>query len=364
MSTSASDASNVTYKLTFTPQTTIATGAIVLWFCSDSPLVGVACAAPGGFDLSSAALSSPPGSEAIMTTGSDTYVGAGANYLVIKGVALTATTPYTLTITGVHNPTATGSFYGRIETFTNASTYDAAKKAGGDTGATPAGTADGSFITNMVDNGSVAESTAQTVGVTAYVLESMTFCTSHSAPTANCGATDSPSLTIGEAISGGQTALDTGHVSTGQDYMQLSTNAQGGATVNLKSTATACGGLLLVGGTGCIPGQNLFGSGQTVVAGTANFGLKLGTVAAVGGSSSGTLQPATGSHYDTSHYYIDSDNTNATGVTSTYGSKFVDTNALPVNNKNIDFTIGATIGNNTPAGKYSANLNLIATGIF
>jgi hypothetical protein len=223
---------------------------------------------------------------------------------------------------------------------------------------------DATNLGTYVDSGAVALSTTATVGVTAYVLESMTFCvTGTSAPAHDCtGTLNSPSMTIGESVGNGQLALDTTHVSTGTDYMLLSTNAVGGAVVNLKSDASSCGGLKLVGGTGCIPAQ----TSGTVSAGTAGFGLKLGTLGDASGASatSGTIQSASGSSYDGTNYLADYAAGNATGITSTYGSKFVDTNGAAVNNKTLDFTMGATIGNNTPAGKYSANLNLIATGTF
>jgi hypothetical protein len=53
-----------------------------------------------------------------------------------------------------------------------------------------------------------------------------------------------------------------------------------------------------------------------------------------------------------------------TGVTSTYGDSLLDTANLPVNNKNVQITFGASVSNLTPAGLYSADLSLIATGKF
>lgn len=54
----------------------------------------------------------------------------------------------------------------------------------------------------------------------------------------------------------------------------------------------------------------------------------------------------------------------ASGVTSTYGDQFLTTSGAPALNKNMTLTFGASAANNTPAGSYSADLSLIATGKF
>ncbi|HSX43194.1 MAG TPA: hypothetical protein VLF59_03850 [Candidatus Saccharimonadales bacterium] len=346
LSNSAASATNVSYEVKATlPSGLSSGGGAVIQFCSNSPLIDTACTATD-MDVSGVAVGSGGGTAADIDS---------TNHGTIQwtaGGAISASGNLDVVFTGINNPTTTATFFARI------TTYDDATALATYTNATTLGT--------YADSGAVALSTTTTVGVTAYVLESMTFCVASVAPTPDCANASSnlPSMTIGETIGNGQLALDTAHVSTGTDYMQLSTNAVGGAVVNLKSDATSCGGLKLFGATGCIPGQN--SNGSTVVAGTAGFGLKLGTVASASGATnpSGTLQAAASSHYDTSNYYVDSASDNSTGVTSTYGSKFVDTNSAAVSNKNLGFTVGATIGNNTPAGKYTANLNMIATGTF
>jgi len=196
----------------------------------------------------------------------------------------------------------------------------------------------------------------------------MSFCVSGADPTKNCTGVTDPSMTLGET-SGSVTALSTTAVSTKNAYAQLSTNATGGAVVNLKSDAVDCGGLYRNGvsdATHCnIPPLTSAGS---ISAGTANFGVKVGNATnpsdAVAGDMTGTLSQS--GSYSASNYYFGYTAGNATGVTGPYGDTIFQSGATPgpVSNKNVPLTFGATIGNSTPAGIYGAKLNLIATGTF
>lgn len=376
MSSSAQGATGVSYKLTFTPETSVgATGGIYVDFCTDSPLISSSCTAPSG--MTTAGLSADTG----------TVTSAAANSIKLV-TALTATTPFTVTFSGITNPDNTvTTFYARVMTYADTAAF------AGHTSTTVQG--------SYTDNGSIALSATSEVGVTAYVLESMTFCVSKgdvgdsgnataisttAAPSQNCGANESscsgtvnpgcvvaPSMTLGEQT-GSVIALDSTHLSTGQVYAQLSTNASGGAIVNLKSDAANCGGLYrnnLHDAAHCNIGpQNTATTGDVAI-GSALFGLKVGSPSAAplpnaggAGSSTGTFEAASGGNYNATKYYIDADNTNATGVTSTYGSQLLDTNGTQTSNVNIPITFGASISPTTPAGVYGANFSMIATGTF
>ncbi len=80
----------------------------------------------------------------------------------------------------------------------------------------------------------------------------------------------------------------------------------------------------------------------------------------------GTYQPVALSGYNNSTFALNftSGANPSTGVTSTFGDPFLDTAGAPANNKNMQLTFGATIADNTPAGAYSTDLSLIATGKF
>jgi hypothetical protein len=372
MSSSASASTGVTYSLTFTAETgidgTTTPGGAVIEFCDNNPLIGLACDSTDGSNVKvdSASLSavnyngvaaSSPGS---IAKSHDTHAtGAGSDKNVIKwtaGADVSATDVVNLVFTGIQNPTfasASKTAYARVTTYTEA--------------ADMSGWTQDDTVGSFADEGGIALGYNGGVGITAYVQESMTFCLSHAAPTANCGGTNSPSLTLGQTVGTG-TALLTSAVSTGTDYAQMSTNAANGAVVNLQID-NACGGLkrtLPVSVVTCdIAAQN--SNGSTINAGDSKFGLKVGSpVAATGGTASGTLEAAHGSNYDNVNYFLDYVGGGATGVTSTYGSPVIDSGfpAAPVGNENIPFTFGASVSNTTPAGVYAATLHMIATGTF
>ena len=150
LSSSSAAAEDVSYEVTFTPLS--AAGAVVFNFCSNTPLIGAACDVPTKF---TAATATADGFVVSKTT-QDL-----ANAIVLTG-DITATST-TITLEGVDNPDAAAPLYLRIATYST------------DTGAL-AYTA-----TNLgahVDQGSAAISITDTVGVSAAVLESMTFCVS------------------------------------------------------------------------------------------------------------------------------------------------------------------------------------------
>lgn len=334
LSTSSKDASPVDYSITFTPVKTA--GAFVVEFCTNTPVIQESCTAPGGFVINSA-------------TSTDTVkpLTADAANRVEVTKTLTAATPVTVKLSGVHNPTLAGQMYARIVTYdteANALTYDT--------------TTLGTGAAGVQDQGSVALEITDTIGVNAAVLESMTFCVSKD-PISNCSTTTTPTLQLGKTT-GTIVALDPSEVSTGNIYTQISTNASSGAVVNLKSSAAGCGGLINSSKpTGCFiaPAQN-----TDIAFGQAKFGVK--TATATGGSD--IFEPVSGSHYNNSTYALnyDTSNTNATGVTGPYGDPFLDTGGAVANNMNMALTFGASASNSTPAGNYSASLSLIATGKF
>jgi hypothetical protein len=333
LSSTSRNAKGVTYQVNFTAPT--GAGAVVVDFCSNSPLVGQPCTAPIGFNSSAA------------TTANGFTIGTNtANTVVASGTI--GSGQNTIVFNGIDNPTNAGPLYARILTYTNVAGANAYESA------TP-----GSHI----DDGGLALYITDTVGVSGTVLESMTFCVSGTAITADCAATSSPVLRLGEPVGSTDTvALQPGVISTGSIHTQLSTNASSGAVVSLKSSAANCGGLMRAGDpTACdiSPAQQ---SGVTTT--TAAFGVKTATATNTGSNPNGTLRAKADSGYNDTTYALNYAALNATGVTSTYGDPFLDTADAPVNNKNMELTFGVSVTNDTPAGLYSADLSLIATGKF
>lgn len=339
LSSSTAGATGVTYKVNFTPVSNAA--AVVIDFCSDSPLIGETCTAPTGLNVSTSTAAAGFTKDAATT----------ANKLVLTSGTITATTNPAITITGVVNPSTVDTFYARIVTYS----ADAGAQA-------YTSTAPGTHV----DDGAVALSTTNKIGVSADVLESLTFCVSAAAIADNCGGTlTAPTLKLGEDV-GGVTALTT-NISTGDVFTQISTNAVSGAIVSLKSNTLGCGGLSRAGAASFAAGCGITPSLATdVTTGSSKFGVKTATATA-GTVSNGEFRPydgGSGAFYSNSAYKMNWVSGDATGVTSTYGDPFLDTHSLPVNNMNMQLTFAAAAANNTPAGSYSADLSLIATGKF
>ncbi|HEX7484099.1 MAG TPA: hypothetical protein VF281_03015, partial [Candidatus Saccharimonadales bacterium] len=318
----------------FTP--TQDAGAVVVDFCQNSPVLGEECTAPAGFDASTATASGG------FTLG--TLATAEDNKVMVTG-SMTEDVATSVILTGVKNPTSAGTVYARILTYTNGTGAAAYESE------TPGA---------HFDDGGVALSITPTIGVSGAVLESMLFCVSKDTIDPNCtGTLGAPTLRLGQDV-GGVISLNSLAVYTGTINTQISTNAVSGAVISLKSSAVGCGGLINSSNTGgCFIKPAL----QTGIAsGDAKFGVK--TAADVVDATNGTIRAFPASGYNASTFALNWVTGDGTGVTSTYGDPILDTDSKPANNRNMALTFGASASNQTPAGNYSADLSLIATGKF
>lgn len=349
MSNSTAGATGVKYELTFTPVTTeTTTGALIVDFCSDTPIIGATCAF--------ANTTVPVVSSATTSAGTITFPGTNGHTILVNGLSWTGGTPYTITFSNVTNPTTVvSSFYARILT------YATSTLAAGYAPATSTGlsTTTGTYV----DSGGDALATAQVISVTATVMEQLTFCVSGKvagvAPT-TCGTTTSPAVILGQG--GPPIVLSSGAVDTAPAYTLTSTNALHGVSVNMADTSSsACAGLSSNSGVSCgIPAVNDTGStlpsAATITAGTAAVGMCVtpgsgNTTAAQPYNSSGCTQ-----------YGMDN-TTDSSNLLSTYGSPII-TAPGALNSELDTLNFAATAANTTPAGIYTANYDLIATGTF
>lgn len=344
LSSSSRGAGDVTYTVEFTPATA-GGAATLLEFCTNTPLIGEDCVAPAGFSLAAAEVGVTP---LVDTTAAEVNRG-----IVVD--TLTQSTPKVIAIDGVQNPTGAGTVFVRIVTYTSSAAAQAYTSVAPGSG--------------TVDQGSAAISITDTIGVSGAVLESMTFCVAGNTITGSgCTRSDAspltaPTLRLGETV-GNVTALSSGAVSEGSIYTQLSTNAVSGAVVNLKSSAINCGGLLLNGNTANDCDIAPAGAGG-ITLGEAKFGAKVAAATDPTGATSGNLRAfGNSTFYNSSVFKLNYVALNASGVTGPVGDPFLDTADAPVSNKNAQITFGASVSNNTPAGLYSADLSLIATGKF
>lgn len=338
LSNSSASATGVTYRVSF--RSAGAAGAFVVDFCSNTPVIGQPCTAPTGFNASNAA------SETVGFTDVDSI---DDSTVVVTG-SIAANTVITVELDGITNPSTAVPLYARVLTYAN------------DTHADGYQSADPSAVGAPIDSGSIAISITDTIGVSGAVLESLLFCVSGSVIEADCSNTTSPIVELGEEV-GAVKALIASTVSVGDVFTQISTNAADGAVVRLKSSAAGCGGLLRAGTSTCDIEPAMNGD---IEAGQARFGVKTSDATSTPGTDgSGVFQPAAGSGYNNATFALNyNGDDETTGVTSMYGDSFLDTDGSPANNMNMKLTFGASVSNQTPAGTYSANLSLIATGKF
>ncbi len=365
ITTGVGSGTGVTYKVGFTTSATA--NSLVIDFCSQSPIIADTCTAPTGLNATSATLAAVTGN--IGSTGW-TVTGSTSQVKIANSTGTAAAAgPQVFTLSGLTNPSTTGAFYARIYTFSTASygTYTSATAPG-----------------NYVDYGGIALSTNQIISITARVQETLSFCVSGAAPVTWVTSHDcqdpqaavSPAITLGHGTPTptlDQTAVDSGTV-----YSQLSTNATNGAVISMRNSNITCGGLSANGGATCaIPAVG--STASAIVAGTADFGMAVGP-SVDDASGVGTLTPAatyynsadytftgglvplstpTGNTVPTSVYY----GMNATNVESTYGDT-VASSTTPLYRVDDAYTFAATASLTTPAGIYTANMDLIATGTF
>lgn len=366
ITTGVGSGTNVTYQFTFTTSQTAQ--SMVIDFCATTPIMADTCTAPAGMNAASAALVGVTGnitspgwtvtataSQVKLAMGTGTAAAAGVQKFNLTGI----TNPASVLVGGVSKPV--GTFFARMYTYAD-TTY------GGTTTAYVSPTSLGDYK----DYGGIALSTNQIISITARVLEQLTFCVSGAnqstwTTTSDCTDTQaavSPALVLGH---GTPTAtLDSSAVDTGTVYSQLSTNASSGVTVAMRNSNTVCGGLSADGGTTCgIPAVNGgAGTPLAITAGTAAFGLYVANgTAGPGGTGTLTADP----NYNngtTTAYGMDTETvTDAGSVTGTFGDRVAYTTA-PGYRLNDSYTFAATASLTTPAGIYTANMDLIATGTF
>ncbi|HVW23226.1 MAG TPA: hypothetical protein VHB51_01955 [Candidatus Saccharimonadales bacterium] len=413
---------NVTYDVSVV--ITATTQSFVIDFCSNDPIIGDTCTAPAGMDVTGATLGATAVAgqvdqahnwtiTPVSTVGTTERLKFANDAAVGGGDDATAGTQSFEVSAIAANPSALGSFYARMYTYADNTwgTYTA-----------PNGTGPG----NYQDYGGFALSTTQAITITARVQETLTFCltkadpnnwlnTTPNNPSGSAGdcsagevgaAANAPSVILGH---GSPTAvLDANTVDIGNSsgasadnpiFSQLSTNATHGAVINLRNSNTSCGGLSADSGSTCaIPAidQNVGSTCQSaetacaMTAGTAAFGLFINQY--IPTSSIGTIGTITPSatYFNNLHCGADTANTpcpsgdgstwfgmdstttavnggtpatNVGNVKTTYGST-VASSTGPVYHFDNEFEFAATAALTTPAGIYTANLSLIATGTF
>lgn len=104
-----------TYVLAFTVPSPETLGAIKLQFCANDPLLTDPCVAPAGLGASAAVLSNQSGATGFVIDAGN----SNANTIVLTRTPSSIATPEpsAYTFQSITNPSAGGSYYGRIQTF-------------------------------------------------------------------------------------------------------------------------------------------------------------------------------------------------------------------------------------------------------
>jgi hypothetical protein len=196
-----------TYQLGFDIPGAETLGSIQLQICANTPLIGDPCPPPAGFDISTATLSAQSGE----TGFSILPAGTNANTLVLSRApapASAGTVSYTLD--GVINPSGTGSFYGRLQTF-------ASNDASGPEN----------------DQGGVALSISSAVNISATVPPFLLLCVGVIIPSFDCSTASGDYINFGNAQS---TAAD-----SAESQWLTATNGANGYTVQVSGTTMTSG---------------------------------------------------------------------------------------------------------------------------
>lgn len=363
ITTGVGSGTNVTYKVGFT--TFAAASSVVIDFCSNDPIIGDTCTAPTAMSVAGTTIGVDAASDAgNITAAGWTVTSSDAGNpnikLALGSGSAVGIGAQSFTLTGITNSSSTGTFYARIYTYANASygTY---------TGVTTPG--------NFVDYGGIALSTNQIITITARVQEQLSFCISGANPTlwvttndcADAQAAVPPALILGH---GSPTAiLDSTATDTGTVYSQISTNATFGAAIRMINSNSTCGGLSADGGTTCDIPANPAGTNVPGLMpfGTAAFGLFV-TDGALGINGVGSVTADDNYHDAVADnpllFGMDNETFNDPGsITGTYGD-IVAAATDPMYRVNNSYTFAATASLTTPAGIYTANMDLVATGTF
>jgi hypothetical protein len=113
ISSNQAGATGANYNLAFTIATAGTLGSIEVQFCSNSPLTGDICTAPGGFDISGATLTQQNGQSGFSVSGSTT-----ANDLILtRPPAAAGISAVSYELSGVTNPAAGGALFARVFTY-------------------------------------------------------------------------------------------------------------------------------------------------------------------------------------------------------------------------------------------------------
>lgn len=201
------------YKLSFSGQSAGSIQSIRLQLCTNDPFPGTPCTPPAGLNFLSGVLSAQSG-----MTGFTVHPSSTANELILTRATPIATIAglASYTLSGAVNPSAAGTYYGRLETFASADATGPSHDAAG-------------LAVAYMDN---------LVSVSTEVPPYLLFCTGNTIVAYDCNTATGSYVDFGE--------FSSTKTSTGQTQFIVATNADFGYTIRALGTT-------LTSGTNVIP---------------------------------------------------------------------------------------------------------------
>jgi hypothetical protein len=218
------------YLLKFNLSTAGNLGSITIQFCSNDALIGDVCTVPGGFDDSAAVLSNQTGPTGFTISGAST-----ANEIILtRTPAFAPVETASYTFTGITNPSSSGSYYVRVQTY---ATDDATGPAS--------------------DYGGIAIAITDELSISAEVPPYLIFCTGVTITGLNCANA------VGNFIDFGE--LSQSYTSRGSSQMLAATNGEDGYDVVVYGTTMTSGNNII----------NAIAADDVSRPGTGQFGFNL-----------------------------------------------------------------------------------------
>jgi len=215
------------YTASFTLATPGTLGSIVIEFCDNTAIFGVACNAPPGFDISNAGLGAETGE-----TGFNVDALTTTNKLVLsRSPAVTVGGPVSYRLTNVRNASALGVSYARISTY-------ATSNASG-----PA-----------TDQGGLAYQLGNPISLAAEVPPYIELCVAVNITGFDCNTAAGDYVNMGDFV--------TTRASTGLTQMVVSTNADFGYVISVSGNSMTSGNNVippLATPLASLPGTSQFG---------------------------------------------------------------------------------------------------------
>lgn len=299
-----------TYKFFLTINTASSgIGSIKILLCSNSPLIDDSCTIPAGLDVTHEQIVASSGLPAF------SVFPVATNELLISWGPTAITPPQLISVTlaDIVNPNATGSYYGRMSTYTSTN------------GSGP-----------VVDSGGLAFAINANLEISSYVPPYLTFCAGLNIPTFNCASATGNYINFG--------SLSSARSSQAASQFLVATNADNGYTVQVYGTTMTSGNNII----------NALGSNSGSRPGSSQFGINLraNSVPAIGSNPAGpgSGQPAAGYDTPNSFRFVTND--------------IVASSPVPDNYRKYTVSYLVNVPRSQPPGVYVSTLTYVGAGSF